>query len=289
MWWDGKNDCDQFSCCTSRPDQLLWQWVGPTLVYSLNQRVCFDMQIWPWASFQLTPSETWVGSRNTSVNLTWPDLEDFGVIPALGRVDSHVRREVAGGLRRADAGQHWIAPGAGGGGWIERWKERELNREGGIMWAGESSGGKKMWHEEQGSNLWRAGLEGWSCPWVLDHQPLHVFVFFKAFFSGTLTIVVLEVSEFWQLCSKSCDGGLEGRVCVCLCVVWRSVGDVEILVCAYTSTGIRDTCNNNQIYAFDLSNWARCTFSVQCFFFVDFLKLNSRCRNVHAVWNGLNR
>lgn len=143
MWWDGKNDCDQFSCCTSRPDQLLWQWVGPTLVYSLNQRVCFDMQIWPWASFQLTPSETWVGSRNTSVNLTWPDLEDFGVIPALGRVDSHVRREVAGGLRRADAGQHWIAPGAGGGGWIERWKERELNREGGIMWAGRAVGGKR--------------------------------------------------------------------------------------------------------------------------------------------------
>lgn len=65
-------------------------------------------------------------------------MEDFSVIPALGRVDSHVRREVEGGLRgavmRADVRQQWTVPGAkkkkeeevGN----ERWKERGLNREG---------------------------------------------------------------------------------------------------------------------------------------------------------------
>lgn len=72
-------------------------------------------------NFQLTPSETWVGSRNTSLNLTWPDLEDFCVITALGRVDSHARREVEGGLpgavMRADVGQQRAVPGA-----KERWR-----------------------------------------------------------------------------------------------------------------------------------------------------------------------
>lgn len=68
-------------------------------------------------SFQLTPSETWVGSRNTSLNLTWPDLEDFCVITALGRVDSHARREVEeggcpGAVMRADVRQQRAVPGA---------------------------------------------------------------------------------------------------------------------------------------------------------------------------------
>lgn len=80
-------------------------------------------------------------------------MEDFSVIPALGRVDSHVRREVEGGLRRAvmraDARQQWTPPGAGGKkkrgrGWIERWKEMELNREGGNNAHGGELWKKKM-------------------------------------------------------------------------------------------------------------------------------------------------
>lgn len=43
-------------------------------------------------------------------------MEDFSVIPALGRVDSHVRREVDGGLpgavMRADVRQQSTVPGA---------------------------------------------------------------------------------------------------------------------------------------------------------------------------------
>lgn len=60
--------------------------------------------------------KTWVGSWNAFLNSTWPDLEDFSVIIPLGRVDSHVRREVEEGLpravMRAHARQQWFVPGA---------------------------------------------------------------------------------------------------------------------------------------------------------------------------------
>ncbi len=43
-------------------------------------------------------------------------MEDFSVITALGRVDSHARREVERGLpgavMRADVRQQWTVPGA---------------------------------------------------------------------------------------------------------------------------------------------------------------------------------
>lgn len=52
-------------------------------------------------------------------------MEDFSVIPALGCVDSHVRREVDGGLpgavMRADVRQQSTVPGA---------KERKKQIEG---------------------------------------------------------------------------------------------------------------------------------------------------------------
>lgn len=66
-------------------------------------QVYFDMQICPLRSLSKLstgpPSEAYVASWNTSFNLTWPNLEDFGVIVVPpGHVDSHVRREVEGGL-----------------------------------------------------------------------------------------------------------------------------------------------------------------------------------------------
>lgn len=126
-------------------------------------------------------------------------MEDFSVIPALGRVDSHVRREVEGGFRgavmRADVRQQWTVPGVrekkeeevGN----ESWKERELNREG-VKNVNEG----KQWKKDvtRGVQI-KPAKEHMSRPQVSDQQPVHVL--FSVFFNtGSLTIVVLEVSEF---------------------------------------------------------------------------------------------
>lgn len=68
-----------------------------------------------------------------------------------------------------------------------------------------------------------------------------------------------------------------------VCVL--SVGDVERPVCAFVSTGTRDTCHNNQIYTCELSNRARCTFRAQFFFDKFSNGKYSRCGNFQAVPN----
>lgn len=134
------------------------------------------------------------------------------------------------------------------------------------MWVGESSGGKKRC-DTRSTGLTCEG-QVWKI-WVVHKcritNRFMCLFFLKLFFwlsnnccIGSLRVLTAVLEKLWR---QSWGKG----VYVCLCVVWRFVGDVEMLVCAYTSTGTRDTCNNNQIYTFDLSNWARCTFGAQFF------------------------
>lgn len=59
-----------------------------------------------------------------------------------------------------------------------------------------------------------------------------------------LTIVVLEVAEFWQLCLECCDGSLKGRVCMsgCVCVPDSYSGHFGVQCLWYANTGVCVRC-----------------------------------------------
>lgn len=182
------------------------------------------MQIWPRASFHLTPSETWVGSRNTFLNLTWPDLEDFSVITPLGRVDSHARREVEGRSSRS-CYESWCETNRGpcleqksGEERESAGTEKEVNN---MSDRKEWKGGK--WSDVRNVTCKRPILEHQSCPSVSSTSTtsplLSLSVCLTLALPSHLTIVVLEVPEFWQLCLECCDGSPEGRVCMSGCVL----------------------------------------------------------------------
>lgn len=94
-------------------------------------------------------------------------MEDFGVVIIPGLVDSHVRREVAGGLLEAvmiiDVRQQWFVPAAAG------WVKRQVT----VMRAK-----RKSWNVKPKSLTYKK-----ICPH--SSQPQRY-----------LTIVVLEVSQF---------------------------------------------------------------------------------------------
>lgn len=146
-------------------------------------------------------------------------MEDFSVITALGRVDSHVKREFEGGLPgavwRADARQQCTVPGAKEGG-----RGRLSDRE--------------KWRRDRKE----PGLERTSCPEASVQHPRRI---------SLPTIVALEVPEFGQLRSDGCvlrDGCVRLAVCclmLCggcehICVQCPSL---QILLCAFATMEVK--------------------------------------------------
>lgn len=117
-----------------------------------------------------------------------------------------------------------------GRGWIERWKERIKQRKGNNVSGGEQWGEKRC--DTRTTGLTCEG-QVWKI-WVVHKcritNRFMCLVFLKLFFwlsnnccIGSLRVLTAVLEKLWR---QSWGKG----VYVCLCVVWRSAGDVEMRV-----------------------------------------------------------
>lgn len=154
--------------------------------------------IW-WISVLLLLLDVWTHMRGVRLREVFPELlwelmwDNSG--PCLEQKRRRSRRK--GGKRERGRWMVWVTVKT------ERWKKTQ------------------KWWREWGSNLCGPNPEHLRSPEVSVQHPLHLLFWICLSFvlPRHLTIVVLEVPAFWQLCLECCDGSLEGRVCMSGCVL----------------------------------------------------------------------